>query len=398
MVSAADSPVRSPAPMAPVAPLRRLALWYFFYFAFLGAFGTYFSLYLKSLGLSAWKISLLLSLQPVMRALAPAFWGWLSDHLALRAPIILATVALSTAVVAVLPFVGHDFVPLLLILGALAFFWCAPLPLVEALTLAHLAHCVERYGRVRLWGSLGFIAAVQCGGIFFDWIDIGWLPWVCLGLIVLVLAASTGLAEAPRLTGHVTGGVRLRDVLRRPPVIGLMAAAFLMSAAHGALYVFYSIHLVDHGYSTTMVGLLWSLGVMAEILVFLRLGLVLRRASIRSLLLLCLLVAAVRFVLIGLWVGHPAVAVVAQLMHGVTFGVMHAACVSGLNRWFGPAQQSRAHALYSSASFGGGGLVGALVAGALWEIGGGRLAYGAAAVIALLGVPLVARLVPRQSA
>lgn len=375
--------------------LLRLAVWYGCYFAFLGAFGTYFALYLKSLGLSAWAISVLLSLQPIMRAVAPTFWGVLADRFAMRVPLILATVAASTLVVACLPW-SQTFGSLFVLLGLLAFFWCAPLPLVEALTLAHLSHCVERYGRIRLWGSIGFIAAVQGGGFCLDVIDITWLPWICLGLMVPVLISSWGLVEAPVPHGHVASSVRLREVLRQPAVIGLMLAAFLMSAAHGALYVFYSIHLVEHGYTKSAVGALWSLGVLAEIVVFLRVGVVMRRASIRGLLLLCHGVAALRFVLIAWLIDQPAVAVVAQLMHGVTFGVMHATCVSGLNRWFALSQQSRAHALYSSVSFGFGGLVGALLAGYVWDAFGAPWVYSASAVIALCGLPVVLRLVPRK--
>ena len=66
----------------------RLSAWYFFYFAFIGTFAPYFTLYLQSLGFSAWDIGILLSASPVMRAMAPAFWGWLSDHSGRRVPIV----------------------------------------------------------------------------------------------------------------------------------------------------------------------------------------------------------------------------------------------------------------------------------------------------------------------
>lgn len=363
--------------------LRWLGFWYFSYFAFLGAFGTYFSLYLTALGVTPWGIGVILSLQPVMRLLAPNFWGWVADRYGLGARLVGITIAACCVVLAVVPTV-RDFPTLAFLLLLQAFFWSASLPLVEALTLFHLSHRIEHYGRIRLWGSIGFIVAVQAVGILLDVVEVSWLPWICWGLVLLTLVFSLPLRD---------GGARetavaipsFRSVLRRPEVGALFVAAFLMSAAHAPLYVFYSVHLVAHGYAKSLVGLFWALGVVAEIVVFMQMPRLMRWGGIRQVLLWSHALATLRFLLIGWMIDQSWIAVAAQLMHGATFGAAHASCIAALSRWFPGAQQSRAHSLYSSLSFGGGGVVGGLLAGYLWQSRGAGVCYSVAAGFALLG-------------
>jgi PPP family 3-phenylpropionic acid transporter len=184
------------------------------------------------------------------------------------------------------------------------------------------------------------------------------------------------------------------DVLRQRKIGYLFVAGLLMTAAHGALYVFYSIHLVAHGYGKTLVGLLWTLGVVAEIVVFLLMPRISMMVSMRWILLACFALAVLRFMLIGWTVEFVVLLVFAQLLHGASFGAHHAATMAALNRWFLPAQQARAQALYGSVAYGVGGMDGALLAGALWERVGPGMTFSAASLLALVGMILVWRGVP----
>ena len=171
-----------------------------------------------------------------------------------------------------------------------------------------------------------------------------------------------------------------------------------MSAAHGALYVFYSIHLADNGYSKAEVGGLWSLGVLAEIVVFMLMARLAQRYSLRLLLLASFAAAVLRFLLIGWGVESLAVMVVAQLMHGLTFGAYHAAAIAAVNLWFPGRAQGRGQALYSSISFGAGGLLGGLISGWTWDGIGAGWTYTLGSFFALIGFLLVWRWVPEAVA
>jgi MFS transporter, PPP family, 3-phenylpropionic acid transporter len=367
----------------PVAPYWRLAAWYFFYFAFIGAFAPYFTLYLQSLGLTAPEIAMLMSLNVAMRLVAPNLWGWLADRLGRKAAVVKLSALLSAAGFLTFFFVT-DFWALFIGMVLISFFWSAALPLVEALTLRHLEGRAEHYGRIRLWGSVGFIVAVLGTGVWLDRAPLASLLWVNLGLLLGIVASAWLLADAPVRADEVSPP--LRSGLLRPEVLALLAACFLMSAAHGPFYVFYSIHLVDHGYDKTAVGALWSLGVMAEIAVFLAMPRLMRRWPVRTILQASFALAVIRFLTIGWGADHVWLLLAAQLMHGATFGAYHAAAVAALHRLFPSRQQARVQALYGSISFGAGGMAGNLVSGAAWDGVGPGLTFTLGSVFALVGL------------
>lgn len=361
----------------------RLAAYYFFYFAFIGAFAPYFSLYLQSLQFSAWDIGVLMSLMQVTRIVAPTMWGWLADRVGAKTPVVRAAAVLSVVGFAGF-FATRNFAGVFVAMAALAFFWSAALPLVEALTLGHLGTAVARYGRIRLWGSIGFIAAVLGVGYLLDHMPIGTILWVCQMLLGGIMLCSLLVPEAPALR-HEADHVSLRAILGRTEVLRLLGACFLMAAAHGPLYVFLSIYLVDHAYSKAAVGSLWTLGVVIEIGVFMYMPRLLRSFSLHGILRFSFLCAVVRFLLIGWAVEVPGAVVVAQMMHGATFGAYHAAAVAAVSQWFGGRHQARGQALYAGVSFGGGGMVGGLVSGYTWELLGPALTYTVGSLFALLG-------------
>jgi PPP family 3-phenylpropionic acid transporter len=370
-------------------PYWRLSGYYFFYFAFIGAFSPYFGLYLQSLRFSAWDIGLLMSQMQLMRLFGPNLWGWLADRFGRRMAIVrlaaLAGLAGFTA------FFWLDRLPgMLLAMAVIAFFWSAALPLVETLTFDHLREERGRYSRIRLWGSIGFIVAVLGTGAVLDVLPLNGLLWVCWGILAGILALAAILPDAP-MAPHPHDSLPVGDILRQPRVRALLAACFAMSAAHGALYVFLSIHLAGHGYSKAEVGGLWSLGVLAEIVVFMLMTRLNQRYSLRVLLLASFAAAILRFLLIGWGVESLVVMVLAQLMHGLTFGAYHASAIAAVNLWFPGRAQGRGQALYSSISFGAGGLLGGLISGWTWDGIGAGWTYTLASLFAVGGFWLVWR-------
>ncbi|MDP3440128.1 MAG: MFS transporter [Azonexus sp.] len=368
-------------------PYWRLSGYYFFYFAFIGAFSPYFGLYLQSLNFSAWDIGLLMSQMQLMRLFGPNLWGWLADRFGRRMLIIRLAAVISLAGFSA--FFWLDKLPgMLLAMALLAFFWSAALPLVETLTFDHLRDERGRYSRIRLWGSIGFIVAVMLTGALLDIAPPVGVVWVCWGILLGILALAIVVPEAP-LVAHSDTDQSIGEILRQPRVRALMAACFAMSAAHGAFYVFYSIHLAEHGYSKTQVGSLWSLGVLAEIVVFMLMARLSVRFSLRLILLASFAAAVLRFLLMGWGVESVVIMVLVQLMHGLTFGAYHASAIAAVNEWFPGRAQGRGQALYSSLSFGAGGLLGALISGYTWESLGAGWTFTLSAVFAVIGFWLV---------
>jgi PPP family 3-phenylpropionic acid transporter len=285
----------------------------------------------------------------------------------------------------------------------MAFFWSAALPLVESLTFAHLADESHRYSRIRVWGSVGFIVAVLLGGVLLDHLPIGDVPAmvfaVLLGILVMAfrLPERHGVAQVVATMTTDMPLATLSSVVRDKQVWMLLLACFLMSSAHGVYYVFYSIHLDDLGYSKGMIGLLWSLGVLVEIGLFMIMAPLMKRYSLRGLLLVTYAVAVVRFLMIGWGAESLILLLIAQMMHGVTFGVHHAAAIAAVNQWFPSHIHARGQALYSSISFGGGGLFGGIVSGLVWDPLGAGWAFTLGALFALAGWFFIAQGMRRTS-
>jgi PPP family 3-phenylpropionic acid transporter len=374
--------------MTHALPYWRLSAFYFFYFAFVGAMAPFWGLYLHSLEFNAFQIGVLMSLLQVMRIFAPNIWGHIADHTGKRVAIVQLA-----ALVSLLTFVGvfwaTTFWPLFLVMSLISFFWSASLPLVEATTLSHLGERTDRYGRIRLWGSVGFIVVVIGLGMALDHASIKLVPWVVLGLLVGIVLTARIIPEA-EIARHDVVHVPLGSVLRRPQVLALFAAALLMAAAHGPYYTFFTIHLVETGYSKTLAGWLWALGVVCEIAVFLLMPRVFARVRAETVLLVTLVIAALRFLLIGWLADSTPLLLLAQLMHAFTFGAYHAAALSLVHRHFTGRNQARGQALYNSVAFGVGGTIGSLYSGAAWDAIGAAWTFSLASGFAVLATLIFA--------
>lgn len=358
----------------------RLGAFYFAFFVWAGFAVAYFPPYLAERGLSAVEIAWVLALPPLARIVAPTFWGWLADRSGALRAIVFVACAVSALCYAVLPQAG-GLAAIAWLVGVGSLFSAAAMPLVEAITLGALAGQSGRYGPIRLWGSLGFIGAVLAGGMWLDFHSVLALPHAIAAFAAG--AAIVGLLlPAPRVHAYA-GSQRL--VLSRP-ALALLASAFWMSVAHGTLYAFLTLHLQSLGYSGTLIGFLWTLGVLAEIVVFLFLPQLFRRHSLAAILMASAALGVVRFLMIGWGSQWLVVLLVAQVLHAATFGSFHAAAVAAVHRLFPAAAHARGQALFSSLGYGAGAAVGALSAGWAWQTAGAGFAFTVSSLAALAGL------------
>ncbi|MGJ0484931.1 MAG: MFS transporter [Methylomicrobium sp.] len=363
-------------------PYWRLSGFYLFYFATLGGFLPYWNLYLKHLGFDAAQIGNLSAVLVGARIIAPNFWGWIADRTGTSLLLIRLTLFFSTAAFSGF-LVVRGYVELALCTFGFGVFWNASLPLFEAVTLAHLRDDAHRYSRVRLWGSVGFIVTVQGLGWWFDRQPIEQLRLFIVTLLLLNWIVTLMLPRpTPRLWHGESVGVL--SVLKRPEVLAFLVVSMLLQAAHGPYYVFYSIYLQQLNYSASTIGSLWALGVFAEIILFIGMRPLLGRLGLRSILLWSLLLATARWLLIGWYAENPIWLVSAQLLHAASFGSAHIAAIHLVQHYFGEQHLSKGLALYSSISFGLGGMGGSLFSGYYWEALGPQMIFGSAALLCFL--------------
>lgn len=362
-------------------PYFRLSGFYFFYFATLGAVLPYWGLYLRELGYSAAQIGTVFGALMGTKIVAPYVWGWIADHRGGRVAIIRLAALLTLLVFTVIPYAG-SIGWMLLFMTLYGFFWNAALPQVEVVTFNHLGDREERYGQIRLWGSIGFIVSVTVLGWLLETQGLAPLPLWIIAALGGVFSITLLLGERPGEQGQHEHQPGLWQILKRPEVFSLLLACLLIQLSHGPYYTFFSIYLEDHGYARGQIGMLWSLGVIAEIGVFLSMPLLVRWLGMRRLFLGAILVTVVRWVMLASFVDHPVVIVLVQLMHLASFGLYHAVAVNLIHRFFRGRLQGRGQALYSSLSFGVGGGLGSLLSGLFWDLTTPATIYFAAGAVA----------------
>ena len=361
----------------------RLSRFYFFYYFFVGSFVPYWGIYLQSQNFSPASIGILLSLFQISRIVAPNFWGWLADHTGHRVKWIKLT-----SLLGLIGFVGvfwaKGFFWIFLIMSALSLFTSSTLPLAESLTLAHLATSDGHYSRIRLWGSIGFIAASLLLGYLIDLQGINILLWTLLISQAIIFFLSNTIPETQE-THHAKNNLSILNIIKTPSVIALLIGCTLMVSAHGVLYNFYSIYLKEHGYSGGTIGWLWATGVICEILIFMLMPKILHRYSLKEILLMSLFLGVIRFILIGASPDHLYLLFVAQMFHAATFGSFHAASIEVIVYYFKGRNQARGQAIYNSVAYGIGGTVGGLGGGYLIQYLGGQIGFMIAAISPLIG-------------
>ena len=365
-------------------PYWRLSGFYFFYFAALGALIPFWGLYLQTLGFDAVAIGELMAIPMATKFVAPYVWGWLGDRLGHRMAIVrLGSLLTSLTFLAVFWLTG--FWELGLAMALFSFFWNAVLPQFEAVTLRYLGDGVAHYARIRVWGSIGFILVVIFLGIAVD--ERG--PIIVLPVlfaIYLSIWLSSLVIKDPDISSHAGAHASIFSVLRQGPVIAFFVVCFLLQAGHGTYYAFYSIYMAEAGYSKTLIGQFWALGVIAEVIVFLFMHQLLQRFGARRVLMASLLLAAVRWLLIGHFPESLLLLLMAQTLHAASFGTFHASAIHLVHHYFTGSLQGRGQALYSSLSFGAGGAVGSLYSGYLWSSAGPVITYGVSAAVTLLAL------------
>lgn len=377
--------------MSTALPYWRLSGFYFFYFALLGATAPFLALYFDHLGFSAARIGELIAIPMLMRCLAPNVWAWLADRSQKRLAIVRFG-AICTLLSFSLIFFSQSFAWLALVMVLHAFFWHAILAQFEVITLAHLGTQSERYSQLRLWGSVGFMLVVIGFGYLFDQVGLDDYPWAIFAVMSGIVLSSFWIPVQPEspVTHTIinSNSIQPPRITRITPIVIFLGGVTLMQLSHGPYYTFLTLYLIDLNYSRAMIGWLWALGVLAEIGLFVIMPWLLRRVRLKQIIVISLLLAALRWWLLGFYADSLLVLLFVQVLHAATFGSFHAAAIHFVQRYFAAHKQGQGQGLYVSFS-GIGGALGALYAGYTWQTLGAGVTFTLASAVALFAAVLL---------
>jgi PPP family 3-phenylpropionic acid transporter len=374
---------------------QTLSLAYFAYFAVLGVFVPYIGLFLDNRGLNSHDIGVLLAIVTGMRILGPSLWAALAakrrDPIGvMRFGAVLATIGWLSS------FYQGGYWSLVLGLAVYSLCWTAILPQLESSAFHYLDNNTSRYSKVRTAGSVGYIVLVMLGGWWFQQTGPQMLPHSALLFLLLMLATLWLLPKFQLSTESDAAPFRFRQLWRHSAFVKFMLAAFFIQMSFAPFYGFFTLYTRDHGYSGTEAGLLIALAVAAEIVAFYFAGKILAGRSYQKLLGFCYAVTAIRWLIVAFCADHALLLAASMLLHAFSFAIAHSCAMQFIQQFFPQSQRSRGQALYAGLIYGGGGALGAYIAGLSWQDGAGStFSFVLGATFALLSA-LLALSLPKQ--
>ncbi len=365
-----------------------LALTYFLYFGNLGVLVPFLGVFLDGRGLNSAEIGELTALITLTRLAGPNLWAFLADKSGRGLSILQLGAFLTVATFSLIFFV-NGFWGLTLSFAMMMMFWTAILPQMEVISMRAVNSQANRYSRLRLWGSVGYIVLTVVGGKFIDLYSSEATIYLCFGVLLMLFFISM-LLNSNASSKAQNNGEGQRPQLFTRTFICFMLATILLQVSFGPFYGFFSLYMRDLGYSGQHTGLLIALGVLAEIAIFLVAGKLIGRIGVKAVLVVSMLLTALRWWLLAEFAQAILWLIISQLLHAFSFGLCHAASIYFIHRYFSHGWQSRGQALYSSIGFGIGGVAGGYLAGRLWHQGqGATVTLLAAAITALLAACVI---------
>ena len=367
-----------------IVPYWRLSGLYFFLFAFIGIFAPYWPPFLKDKGLTAEQIGIVFATLCGMRMLVPHVWAYFGDKIGRH--LLLAKIALLGAAIAFYLHSQADVFSMIVLSAVLyAIFWDGLLPQFEAVTLHTLGAGRHGYMRIRVWGSIAFIVTSYGAGLWLETYTFATLPvimLICIGL----LAINTWTLPDVAIHHSEAPSVSILSILSRPTVWLFFLACFFLQASHGAYYGFYSLYLGQHGYDKSTVGMLWAVGVVAEVIMFWFFPKLKSLNAMTWLWLLAFVLTAIRWFTLTYYIDDFQLVFAVQLIHAASFGVFHAIAILFIQHWFKGVYLARGQALYSAIGFGAGAAFGMYISGVIWDRVNPAAAFNAAMWLAITAI------------
>ncbi len=333
----------------PPADALRLAAFYAAFFVVLGVLQPFWPLWLASRQLNAAEIGIVLAIGVGAKVIGLPVAAHLADRSGQRRRPMRQLALLSILSFALFALTG-TFWPIILV--SLLFFslWPPVMALGESLTLMAARDRGFEYGRVRLWGSLSYIATALAAGSALSRVPADAVYWMILAGVALTLLSCLAVPDL-RVPPSRLHRLPIVALLRRREILLLLAGCGLVQGSHAVYYAFATLHWQAAGYSETVIGGLWALGVLCEVVLFACGAAAIRLAGPVGLMVIAGLAAAVRWLGTGVTEWLPALLLL-QTLHAFSFGAAHLGAMHWISRHVDPALSATAQSLYSAVVFG----------------------------------------------
>lgn len=333
-----------------------VSAFYFFYFALIGVHIIFVPKILSMVGMSSIEIGTIFASAPLVRFILPFLF--LRGFKLGRMTFLLSLVLMTLGSIGFYPSLG-SFYPLLGVNILFGIGISLILPYIEVIALEHIGR--ERYGKIRLFGSIGFIAVAL---LLVEWLtsaQIGILFLIATAIGTLIFGALIGVHHSHQSNSECEEqGCTFNPFGHLYLWIGFL----LMQVSFGPFYNFFTIYTTDHGVSLESTVWLWSFGVIAEIIMFYFQGNLLRR-NLNTILWITALITSFRWLIVALFPNSIILLGLSQSLHAFSFALFHTAAISSLFALYSARRLSQQ--FFFGISYGLGGFIGAFGSGVIYE-------------------------------
>lgn len=362
------------------SPITAVSLAYFTYYGAIGCFFPFIGVHFRQLGLDGTQIGVLMTVPAIGVAVFAPLWGMLADRFDKHRLVMRMSLAPAAVAAATLAF-ADSFSALLFVSAVWAFFVAPSASIIDSYAVAISEQFGVAFGRLRLWGTLGFIAGVALLGWWMgDAVDSRFLL-VYAACLLCTAAATLAFPAIHRHTRRMT----LQDVgdaLRRPVLVGLLAAYFVLSIALSTVNQYFGIYMTELGASARLLSTSSVLLAVAELPILFGSARIVERFGSRRMLMAAMLVYAFRFAVYSL-LRAPEWVLPVQLLNGLSFGMLVLAITRLAHEFSGPQLTATAQGLLASAQATGS-IIGLFTTGALLDVYGIFAIFRGMALVSLL--------------
>ena len=359
-----------------------------FFFLFYGAFSfllPFLAIFYKGLGMTGGQIGLLAAISPLISFFSAPLWTGVAD--ATRRHKLFAMLSLVGVVIITIIFPGiASFSGLILMISLFAFFFAPTASLVDSAVLTQLGDRKERYGRIRLWGTIGYgVLAPIASGLIGRW-GINWAFW---GYAILMLGGLLVTTQIPfhqsRSSGSFGSGIRLLFANR--PWMLFLVMVFIAGIGNATINNYLFVYMNSLGASSVQLGLALTISTFSEIPVMFFSDRLLRRFGARGMLIIALTTIGVRLSLYS-FISQAWIVMVIQLCHGFTFAAIYTAGVHYAGQIAPPGLKATTQGMFSGTLMGFGAAAGGLLGGLLLDRFSPGGMYGIIGALTLVGLVL----------
>jgi PPP family 3-phenylpropionic acid transporter len=359
------------------------AAFYFVFFSGLAIYSPYLALYFQSMGFSGSQTGLLLGLSPLVTLLASPFWTGLADLKHQHRLVLTITLLVSIIITVIIPFIRFYLV-LVPVIILTAFFAAPHIPLADSATVSMLGENRDLYGKVRLWGTIGFGITALFAGLFLQRFGMRWVFWgfaLILSMNILVTQHLT-FTKSTSTTTYWRG---VRQVLSDRKWVIFLLMVFIVALGGNVHNTYLSLLFEDLHASKGIFGVAQMLATLFELPVMFFAAPLLRKLKPKGLLLIAMAVTGLRCLVYAAASSHGILLAI-QIVHGLTFPALMLAGVTYVAENTPPGLNATGQGLFSSAMMGFGAATANLLGGALIDWLGVAGMYGFIGILVLVSL------------